>query len=278
MSNSLAISSKSNEKVKFIKSLNERKYILKNKAFYLEGIKVAEEVLNLREAVDIMFIAYSDEILTKTKAGSEILERLNKDYFKEIESYNFSEKVFEFMCDTVTPQGILIVLKIKEKNAYELIENAKASNENLLIIDKVQDSGNLGTIIRTACAFDLKNIICIQGTASVYSQKVLRSTMGTVLKVNIVYLAEDKIYELKERLHENGFLVVATELETDLSVEKLDFGKSQAFVLGNEANGVSKDMLEISDKKVKIDMSANTDSLNVSVAAGIILYKQYKAK
>ena len=277
MESLLLINSKFNEKVKFIKSLNDKKYRIKNNAFYLEGIKVTKEILNLKKAIDIEFIAYSSEILSKTKSGINLLNNLKND--KELEKiikYDFSENVFKYMVDTVSPQGVLSVIKIKEKNIDNLINNAYNNNQNILILDKIQDAGNIGTIIRTANAFNLSNIICIEGTVDVYSQKVLRSTMGTILKSNIVYVSEKEIFDLKQKLNEKNVKIVSTSLKAKSYIDELDYTQKYAFVLGNEANGVSDNILNISDKKIKIKMDDDVESLNVSVAAGIILYNQYK--
>lgn len=277
MENTLIINSKSNEKVKFIKSLNQKKFRLENKAFYLEGIKVVFEVLNRKKAIDIMFIAYSDEILSKSKQGIEILQKLNNKEYNFIKKYNFSENIFKSMCDTVTPQGILIVLKMKSITLEELINDAYEKNQNILILDKVQDAGNLGTIIRTANAFDITNLICIEGSVDCYSQKVLRSTMGTILNTNVVYVNENLLFELKEKLQLKNFSIVTTALNANKYLEELIYkNKNYAFVLGNEANGVSENLFKLADEKIKIRMSNNVESLNVSVAAGIILYDQYK--
>lgn len=279
MEQTLIINSKSNEKVKFVKSLNDKKFRVKNEAFYLEGIKVVYEVLSKEKAIDVMFIAYSDEILNKTKQGIEALKKLNNKKYNDIKKYNFSEAAFDFMCDTVTPQGILVVLKTRKVTLENLIEDATNKNQNLLIVDKVQDAGNLGTIIRTANAFDINNIICIDGTVDVYSQKVLRSTMGTVLTTNIVYVSDNMIRELKKELNQNKFVITVTSLESKKYLEDLEYGNNKyAFVLGNEANGVSEKMINAADEQIKIRMNNNVESLNVSIASGILLYDQYKNK
>lgn len=279
MNSLLFINSKSNEKVKFIKSLNDKKNRIKNNAFYLEGIKVTKEILNLEQAIDIKFIAYSSEILSQTVSGKKFLSELkNNKKINGIVTYNFSENIFRYMVDTVSPQGVLTVLKIKEQNLNNLINNAYNNNQNILILDKIQDAGNLGTIIRTANAFDVQNIICIEGTVDMYSQKVLRSTMGTILKSNIVYVSEEEIFDLKQKLNEKNFKIVSTSLKAKSYIDKLDYTKKYAFVLGNEANGVSDNIMNISDEYIKIKMNDDVESLNVSIAAGIILYNQYNKK
>ena len=178
-----AIFSKANENVKFIKSLNEKKFRNKNKAFYLEGVKVVNEILDKEEAIDIMFIAYSKSILLATNGGEELLKKL--DNLKNIKTLEFEEKIFEYMTDTVNPQGVLAVLKMPEYNLKDMLNGY---NKNIVVLDKVQDLGNIGTIVRSCNAFDVEIIVCTLGTADVYSPKTLRSTMGAILNTKVIYL------------------------------------------------------------------------------------------
>ena len=251
------ITSKSNEKAKFIRSLNDKKGRQKNGCFYLEGIKVVNEVIERRGAINLRFIAYSEEILINVNGGKEILNKIKKIQNK----ISFSKDVFNTLTDTKTPQGILAVLEV-------------LNDENILVLDKVQDLGNLGTIIRSADAFGIKQIICTSGTADVYSPKVLRSTMGSILREKITYI--DNLQKLEE-LKKYGFAIVGTTLnEKSISIEKFDFSKKSIFVMGNEANGISKEIEKICDYFIKIPMTGNAESLNVGVATSIILYKQFK--
>lgn len=265
-----AIFSKSNSNVKFVRGLNEKRFRTKNNAFYLEGIKVVNEILDKDRAIDIMFIAYSKSILINSNGGKELLERLEK--LENIKVLDFEESIFKYMTDTVTPQGVLIVLKVPEYTLEELLEN---NNKNIVILDKVQDLGNIGTIIRSCNAFDVETILCIQGTADVYSPKALRSTMGGILNTKIIYI--DNLDDLK-KLKDYGYSIVTTSLNTDKNLDSIDMNKKYAFVMGNEANGVSKEMADLSDVLVKIPMSEKIESLNVGVAASIVLYEQYKYK
>ncbi len=234
------ITSKSNEKVKFIKSLNEKKFRQEHKAFYIEGVKVVNEVINQREAIDILFIAYCDEILKSVNGGSKLLQILEtSERLRSLQLLNISKSVFETITDTKTPQGILAVLKIPEFSIDEILKEEK----NVLLLDKLQDLGNIGTIIRSADAFGVKSIICINGTADVYSPKVIRSTMGSILREKIIYIQEEKVEELKKHAHK----IVGTSLEARKYVTDFDFQSKCIFVLGNEASGMSK-MVENSCK------------------------------
>lgn len=263
------ITSKSNEKVKFIKSLNEKKFRQKYMCFYLEGIKVVNEVLNSNRAIDIKFIALSSEILKNVNGGNESLMQISS--LKNIVVYDIKKEIFENITDTKTPQGILVVLKIKPYTLNDIL-NDKNSNENILLLDKVQDLGNIGTIIRTADAFNINKILCMEGTADVYAPKVIRSTMGSILREKVVYINKKDL----ETLRKSDYTIIGTSLNTNKYIQDLDFTKKSIFVLGNEANGISKEVENICDELIKIKMSGNAESLNVSIAAGIIMYLQDK--
>lgn len=259
------IVSKSNDNVKFIRSLNEKKYRTKYNAFYLEGVKVTNEILDKNEAIDILFIAYSKSLLISTNGGQALLNRISS--LKNIKVLEFEENIFKYMTDTVNTQGILVVMKIPK---YSL-ENEE--NKNIILLDKVQDLGNIGTIIRSCNAFGVDTILCTSGTADVYSPKAVRATMGGILNVKIIYL--DGIEKLN-LLKKMGYKIATTSLKTQNSIDSIDYNNKYIFVMGNEANGVSKEIIDISDFVIKIPMSEKIESLNVGVATSIILYEQYK--
>lgn len=259
------ITSKSNEKAKFIRSLNDKKGRQKNKCFYLEGVKVVNEVIDSIKAINIKFIAYSKESLLNVNGGKNILDKVLS--YKGIETVEFSKDIFESLSDTKTPQGILAVIKISQNN--EII-----CDGNILVLDRVQDAGNMGTIIRSADAFGVKQIVCTNGTVDVYSPKVLRSTMGSILRERVIYINDfSELIKLKE----NDYAIVGTTLDKrSISIQKFNFSKKYIFVMGNEANGISDEIKNICDEFIKIPMTGNAESLNVGVATSIILYKQFE--
>lgn len=259
------IVSKSNDNVKFIRSLNEKKYRTKYNAFYLEGVKVTNEILDKNEAIDILFIAYSKSLLISTNGGQALLNRISS--LKNVKVLEFEENIFKYMTDTVNTQGILVVMKIPK---YSL-ENEE--NKNIILLDKVQDLGNIGTIIRSCNAFGVDTILCTSGTADVYSPKAVRATMGGILNVKIIYLDDIEKLNLFKKM---GYKIATTSLNTQNSIDSIDYNNKYIFVMGNEANGVSKEIIDISDFVVKIPMSEKIESLNVGVATSIILYEQYK--
>lgn len=267
-----AISSKSNDNVKFVRGLNEKKFRNKNKAFYLEGIKIANEILDRDKAIDILFIAYSKSMLLSSNGGQSLLTRIES--LKNIKVLEFNESTFKYMTDTMTPQGVLVVLKIPEYDLKEIISK-ESKEKNIVILDQIQDLGNIGTIVRSANAFDVDTIICTPKTADVYSPKALRSTMGGILNCNIIYV--ESLKELNS-LREFGYKIVTLSLNTNKTLSSLELNGKYAFVMGNEANGVSQEVQDMSDVLVKIPMTDKIESLNVGVATSIVLYEQYKNK
>lgn len=267
------ITSKSNSKVKYIKSLNEKKFRQKYSEYYLEGIKVVNELLDMynKKAIDIVSIACSYDILSKVNGGLDMITRLEK--IENLEIFNMSSDVFESMTDTISPQGILAVLKIPSKSIDDI-----DMNTNVLILDKLQDAGNVGTIIRTADSFDVRNIICLDGTVDVFSPKVLRSTMASILRANIIYIRADEVTENMNILKEKKYSIIGTSLQTDTYISKDLFTGKCAFVVGNEANGISDEIIKNCNKLIKIPMSDSAESLNVACATSILLYEQYKHK
>lgn len=135
--------------------------------------------------------------------------------------------------------------------------------------------GNLGTILRTVDSVGLKQIILSEKTADAYNPKVVRSTMGAIFRVNVI-VVNDIVKTLKE-MKKHKFKILATSLETDNNIYDIDYNK-KVLVIGNEANGVSKEVLELADEKAKIPMLGKTESLNASVATSVILYEYVRRK
>ena len=254
----MLITSKDNEFIKHLKKLKEKKYREEYNEFIVEGIKMIQEAID--EGSEIKHIIICDDCKTQGSFSSEFLY--------EIAKYNcvyVTEKIFSGITDVMNPQGILAI--IDKKNKSDDIDY----NSNLfLILDDIQDPGNMGTILRTADSINLKQIIVSKGTADCYNPKVVRSTMGAIFRVNVIECEDLKkiIKEMKKR----KIKVYATDLATNKSIYDADYKKS-AIVIGNEANGVSKEILELADEKIKIPMTGKTESLNAAVATGIILYE-----
>ena len=205
--------------------------------------------------------------------GCSAENAIDSDLKYEIAKYEcicVSEKIFLGLTNVVNPQGILAVVE-KNNNTNEI-----DYNDNLfLILDDLQDPGNMGTILRTADSINLKQIIVSKGSADVYNPKVVRSTMGAIFRVKVIE-CEDLTKTLKE-LKKHKIKVYATDLKTDKLMYDVDYQKS-AIVIGNEANGVSTEILNLADEKIKIPMPGKTESLNAAVATSVILYEAIRPK
>lgn len=145
----------------------------------------------------------------------------------------------------------------------------------IVALDDVQDPGNLGTILRTADSIGLTQILVSKGTADAYNPKVVRSTMGAIFRVKIIE-CENLKQTLKE-IKKHKFKVVVSSLQTENSLYDMNYQK-KVIVIGNEANGVEKEIQELADERIKIPMLGKTESLNASVATGIILYEYVRQK
>lgn len=244
------ITSKDNETIKEIKKLKEKKF--RKDKFIVEGIKMVKEAINEKASIDkIVFCNLAME--------KEIENLRNYDYIE------VSEKIFKELTDVVTPQGVLAVIN-KSINNKKIDEKANY----ILALDNLQDPGNLGTIIRTADAANLKQIIVSKDTVDAYSPKVVRATMGAIFRVNIV--EADDLKETLLNLKNENFEIVTTSLQTNNSIYDIDYNK-KVVVIGNEANGVENEIIKMSDYKVKIPMPGKAESLNASVAASIMIYE-----
>ena len=174
------------------------------------------------------------------------------------------------MTDVVAPQGILAVIEKPGRDS-----NIDYNQDLILALDGIQDPGNLGTILRTADSVNLNQIIITKNTADPYNPKVVRSTMGAIFRVKII--ETDNLVQTLKEIKKNKFKVVVTSLDTEDSIYNIDY-KKKVIVIGNEANGVSKEVQELADNKVKIPMLGRTESLNASVATGIVLYEYVRQK
>lgn len=257
------VTSKDNEIIKNIKKLNEKKYRDETDSYIIEGIKIIAEAI--KEKANIKRIVICEECLKS--------EAISQNLMYEIAKYDciyVDKKIFNFLTTVVTPQGILAV--VEKPNAHKSI---KYDEDIILVLDGIQDPGNLGTILRTADSINLKQIVVSKDTADVYNPKVVRSTMGAIFRVNVIE-TDNLISTLKE-IKKNKFKIVVTSLGASESIYDMNFSK-KAIVIGNEAKGVSKDILDISDSKVIIPMLGKTESLNASVATGVILYEYVRRK
>ena len=239
------ITSVNNEKIKEISKLKDKKYRDKSNLFLVETHHLVEE-------------AYKNNLL------EEVYLLEGKDINIDTKVNLVNEQVMKKLTSTDTIPEIIGVVRKKEVN--EVIGN------KVLILDRIQDPGNLGTIIRSAVAFNVDTIILSNDTVDLYNSKVLRSTQGMIFQINIVRSGlEEVIKDLKEKSYE----IIGTDVNDGESLKNFSINKDSRFalVVGNEGNGLSHEVRDLCDRFIYIDMKKSVDSLNVGVACSIILYE-----
>ncbi len=243
------ITSVSNKKIKDIQKLKENKNIKKYGKYLIEGKHLVEEAMQVNVVEEIVISEGFDEY--------KLIEAFQGEITKVADS------VMRHLSDTITTQGILAVCNIEDKKLD--IKKYK----KVLILDRVQDPGNLGTIIRTADAFAFDCIILGKGTTSLYGQKVIRSTQGSNFHIDCFDNVD--LVDLLEQMKD--FSIFATSLKADKYIEQLDdITGNVAVIFGNEGAGVSEEILGKVNNLLKISMPGKAESLNVSIAAGIVMH------
>lgn len=257
------ISSKDNSIIKHIRKLKDKKYRNEYNEYVIEGAKIIGEAIKENAKIKQIIICDGCE-------KDELIERHLKYELAKYDCIYVPSNIFKILTDVENPQGILAVIE-KSANNNEI----NLDDDIIVALDDVQDPGNVGTILRTIDSVGLKQILVSKGTADVYNPKVIRSTMGAIFRVKVIE-CDDLENKLKE-LQNNNYKVTVTSLNAKKTIYNIDYNK-KIIVMGNEANGVSKNIQKLADEKVKIPMLGNTESLNVSIATGIVLYEYVRRK
>ena len=235
----MVITSKDNESIKKIRKLKDKKYRNESGKFLVEGVKLIKEAIQENENIETIVVC--DNCV---KNGE-----IEQDVLYEIAKYNciyVDEKVFGTITEVQNPQGLLAIIDKKNSN-----KDIKFDEDVIVILDDIQDPGNLGTILRTIDSCGLSQVIVSKKSGDLFNPKVVRSTMGAIFRVNII--ESDNLVETIKEIKKHKFKILATSLQTEESIYDVDYKKT-AIIIGNEANGISKDVLDVSDKKVKIPM------------------------
>ena len=187
-----------------------------------------------------------------------------------------ADEVFAKMSDTVTPQGVLCLVRQQHYNIEEILREIDKKHALFIILEDIQDPGNLGTIFRTAEAAGADGVIMSSRTADIYNPKTIRSTMGAVYRVPFLY-AKD-LSSMIKLLQEKGTEVYAAHLGADRFYDAYDYQKSTAFLIGNEANGLRDETADCADALIGIPMEGKVESLNAAVASSVLLYEAYRQR
>lgn len=238
------IESKENKKIKYIRHLRENKYMKEEKKFVVEG----------------------DHLVKEAKLSGVLLETYST-YERDYGVLNnvVSKNVMDYISALPSSTDVIGVCKF--------IDNKEELGKRIIILDNVQDPGNIGTIIRSAKAFNVDTVVLGKGTVKKYNEKVIRSSQGMLFKVNII---EEDLKTFIPRLKDDGYLVYGTDVVAGKDVKNVNLEGKVALVLGNEGNGVSQDIKELVNDNLYIKINDDCESLNVAVAASILMYEMAK--
>lgn len=255
------IESLQNEQVKFVVSLQRHKGRQETQLFVIEGWRFVEEAVRRNAPIERVFVCREREA-----PEWQVLHKML--YERNIPMETVTKRVLRKMSATEEPQGILAVIRQAADTTADIEINP---NSLLLIIDRIQDPGNLGTILRTALAAGVRYVFLTPGTVDIYNPKVLRSTMGAIFSLTLLpeYQPEDILVFCRER----GLNVFIGDIQgSSLYQTKLAPGPA-ALVVGNEGGGPSPLFRSAAVQRLTIPMAQDVESLNVAIAAGILLYE-----
>lgn len=242
MSNMEVITSLENKKIKNLAKLLNKKYRDQENMFLVEGEHLVIEANN---AGCLMEVIKCEDY------------ELDFDVSTTIVTYDVIKK----LSNTLNPQKVIGVCK--------KLEETDIGNK-ALILEDIQDPGNLGTIIRSSVAFGIDTIILSNNTVDMYNDKVLRSSEGMLFHINII---RDDINNIIDNLHKDGYQIYGTKVDGGTELKNVSFSEKCAIIMGNEGAGVSSSILDKCDKYIYIPMDNNCESLNVGVATSVILYE-----
>ncbi|MDO4199345.1 MAG: RNA methyltransferase [Clostridia bacterium] len=258
------ISSKSNASIKYTKKLlSSASFRKKEKSFLLEGVRLCADAL--KSGIKFKTIFYTE------KCREKFPEIINSLIEKSENSFETTEEIIKLISDTDTPQGIVCICETPS-----IIGKNGEYSDKLVMLENIQNPSNLGSIFRTCDALGVKNVIISGDSCDVYNPKVLRGSMGAVFRLNIK-ICDDFRSRISE-CTESGYKVYATVPSNDaekLGIGSLLSGKS-AVVFGNEGNGITPETIDLCTHKLTIPMAKNAESLNVAVAAGIVIWELMK--
>lgn len=252
------ITSTANKRVRRLSQLVKKaKFRKEENVFITEGYRIFRETP--KELIQ--------EVYVTDRFREAHAEELSDNELRRASQYCLSEEVFSRVADTKTPQGILCVVKRLQKNTEELLRE----NGLWLLLEDIQDPGNLGTIVRTAEGAGVSGIFLSPGCVDIFSPKVVRSTMGSIFRVP--FAGDCDLAEVVSLLKENAVTVYAAGLNHACCYDEPDYCAGSAFLIGNEGNGLSVQMLNAADRIVRIPMQGQLESLNAAMAAGILIYE-----
>ena len=256
------ITSRSNDYIKEIVKLSDRKHREEKGKFCFEGRKLFEEAV--KEGLPLEAVLVTEKHLPEFDG---------KNYPFKV--FSVSREVYEKISYEKSPEGIFCVSKALDKlHILYIIYKGSVFNAPTVLLDGIRDPGNLGTILRTASAFGYENVIMSEDCADVYNPKTIRASMGAVFRQKTVRVRV--LSDTVSALREGGYKIYSAALDKNaVSVKNIVADSSVAFIIGNEGNGIRQAVIDASDGTVIIPMESGTESLNAASAATILLWEQY---
>ena len=238
----MLITSINNQTIKELDKLKQKKYRDLEQKFLIEGEHLVEEA-------------------EKSGVLEKIILLENSEYPSKLEKIYVSKNVMKKLSSLDTPPNIIGVCKMLSK---------KELGKKVLLLDDIQDPGNLGTIIRSSVAFNVDSIVMSLNTVDLYNPKVIRSTQGMIFKINLI---KDDLERVIEKLKNENIPIYTTNVNGGENIKNINSTDSYGLIMGNEGNGVKDEISAWADRKIYIPMNSKVESLNVSVAASILLYE-----
>ncbi|MCD8196918.1 MAG: RNA methyltransferase [Lachnospiraceae bacterium] len=249
------ITSTANPQVKNLQQLMKKSSVRRE-----QGVFLAEGVKMLLEA--------PPERIRKIYVSKSLYEEKGQAFFPHADLEILDDRVYRAVSDTKTPQGVLCLI---ERFSYTLTDFTRKANPFLIILENLQDPGNLGTIIRTAEGAGADGVILSNDSVDIYNPKTIRATMGSVYRVPFLYA--DDLKEVLSDLKERGIRSYAAHLGGTCGYDEADYRRGCAFLIGNEGNGLTAGLSACADTLIHIPMHGKLESLNASVAAAILMYE-----
>ena len=254
------ITSTSNARIKRLVNLKKKRKLRDEESIFLvEGIRMFREV-----PIDKLKEVYVSESFYKKE--KDTVKEVLKDSKVRVEE--LTDTVFAHASDTKTPQGILCVV---EQMNHEINELTSAKCPLIMVLDHLQDPGNLGTIFRTAEAAGVTGIIMSRDCVDIYNPKTIRSTMGALYRMPFLYV--DDLKETIHTLKEQNIKSYAAHLDGKNTYDKEDYRQGTAFLIGNEGNGLREEIAQCADTWIRIPMCGQVESLNAAVAATVLMFE-----
>ena len=256
----MVITSTSNEQVKkLIKLQNSSRFRREEGLFVCEGLRIISEIPKNR----LVRVYCTDQFLSDHKEAIDSLD---------VSPVILSDRVFSHVCDTKSPQGILATAQMADQAMPSLDQDSLT----LLVLEDVQNPGNLGAMLRTGEAGGVDAFIMTRGCADIYNPKVIRSSMGSFLRMPCIYT--DNLEEVLENLHKQGISMYATHLEARHNCFDVVYPPKIALLIGNEGNGLSENVTKWASERIRIPMAGKVESLNASIAASVLIFEVFRQK